>query len=88
MTDDQPDHSPYPAAAHVPDEHGMSHVVEGPHGAATDHGDGHGHDDHGHAAGTLGPIDWVIWGVGVLGVVVGVVIAAGFVAGSGYTLTG
>jgi hypothetical protein len=73
--------------AHVPDEHGMSHAVEGEHGATADHGEGHGHDDHGHAAETLGPIDWGMWGIGVLGVVVGLMIAAGFWVASGFSLS-
>ncbi len=47
----------------------------GPHGI-DDHGDGHDHDDHGHAAETLGPLDVTAWGAGVLGVVLGLVVAA------------
>ena len=34
----------------IPDEHGTSHAVEGPHGSSADHGDDHGHDDHATAA--------------------------------------
>lgn len=66
--------SPAPGA-HVPDEHGSSHEVAGPHGSTDDHGEGHGHDDHGHLAEPLGPIDWRMWGVGILGVVAGLVVA-------------
>ncbi len=75
------DHQP----AAVPDEHGMSHAVEGAHGSADDHGDDHGHDDHAHGGGTLGPIDWTMWGVGVLSVIVALIITAGLVAASGIT---
>ena len=39
------------------------------------------HDDHAHAdtGDTLGPIDVFAWGAGVLGVVLGLVVAACFV---------
>jgi hypothetical protein len=74
------------AGGHIPDEHGTSHSVEGVHGSTADHGEGHGHDDHAHVAEPLGPIDWSMWGVGALGVIAGLVIAAGFWAASGFTL--
>jgi hypothetical protein len=77
----------HPGGAYVPDQHGTSHAVEGDHGAATDHGEGHGHDDHGHPAETLGPIDWPMWGIGALGVVVGLIVAAGFWVASGFSLS-
>ncbi len=56
------------------------------HAAATHHADTHdaGHDEH-HDAGTLGPIAWSMWLVGVVGlaaaalVVAGAVIATSFV---------
>ena len=35
-------------------------------------------DDHGHAEGTLGPIDWGAWLYAVVGVIVGLVVVAGF----------
>lgn len=64
----------------------------GAHGTATDHGTttghdagGHGVDDHGHAGGTLGPIDWPMWGVGVLGVVLALAVVAGFVLATGFS---
>jgi hypothetical protein len=43
------------------------------HDAAAEHDDEHGHDSM-----TLGPVDWQMWGVGVLGVVVALIITAGF----------
>jgi hypothetical protein len=46
------------------------------HATAAAHG---GHDEHGHAADTLGPIDWRMWGVGLLGVLAGLVVVAGFI---------
>jgi hypothetical protein len=49
------------------------------------HGGGHGADEHGHAADTLGPIDTKMWGVGVLGVVAAVVIVACFVVATGFS---
>jgi hypothetical protein len=74
--------------AHVPDEHGSSHEVAGPHGSTADHGEGHGHDDHahgghGHLAEPLGPIDWPMWGAGALGVAAGAVVAACFAVTTG-----
>ena len=35
-------------------------------------------DDHGHAEGSLGPIDWGAWGLAILGGLSGVVVLAGF----------
>ncbi len=55
------------------------------HGTAAAHGDDHGHDAHGHGTDTLGAIDWTMWGVGVLGVVVALLVVAGFVAATGFT---
>ena len=49
------------------------------HHALDDHGDDHGHDDHAHAEEALGPIDTAAWGAGLLGVAIGIVIAACFV---------
>jgi hypothetical protein len=46
----------------------------GPHGVADDHGEDHGHDDHGHGGDTLGPIDLPMWGAAALGIVLGLVI--------------
>lgn len=44
-----------------------------------DHGDTHGHGDHGHAEQPLGPIDVRAWGAGALGLVIGLAITACFV---------
>jgi hypothetical protein len=87
MTDAGTGHDP---ARHdeVPDAHGMSHAVEGPHGSTADHGDSHGHDDHAHGGEALGPIDWPMWGVGILGVIVALIVTAGLVAASGITQAG
>jgi hypothetical protein len=49
-----------------------------PHGLE-DHGSTHGHDDHGHDEAALGPVDWPAWGAGVLGVVLGLLVAWAFV---------
>jgi hypothetical protein len=49
------------------------------HGAAADHGDAHGHDEHGHDGEVLGPFDVAAWGAGALGVAISVVIAIAFV---------
>jgi hypothetical protein len=45
-------------------------------GHADDTGGGHG--DH-HDGGTLGPVAWPMWGVGLLGVVVALIVVAAFV---------
>jgi hypothetical protein len=58
-------------------EHSMPHASDamaGAHGVG-DHGDGHGHDDHGHAEEVLGPIDVMAWGAGVVGILLGLVVA-------------
>ena len=54
-----------PTPAHDTDAPDASH--------ADDHGGGHG--DH-HDGGTLGPIAWRMWGVGILGVVVALIVVA------------
>lgn len=46
------------------------------HHAPDDHGDDHGHSDDEQP---LGPVDRAAWGAGVLGVVIGLVIAMCFV---------
>jgi hypothetical protein len=42
-----------------------------------DHGEAHGHDDHGHTsdAMSLGPIDVQAWGAAALGIAGGLVVA-------------
>jgi hypothetical protein len=49
------------------------------------HDDGHtgGHDDH-HDEGSLGPIAWRMWGVGVLGVVAALIVIAAFVVATDF----
>lgn len=68
--------------APMTDPHAPQSAAE-PHGAG-DHGEDAEHDDHGHAEEPLGPIDWVAWGTGALGVGIGVLIAAGFALSAGY----
>ena len=64
------------------DPHAGDSMV-GPHGAADDHGADHGHDDHAEHGGTdLGPIDRTAWAMGALGIFLGLVIAAAFLAAS------
>lgn len=44
----------------------------------------HGHEDHGHEGGqALGPVDVTAWGAGALGVLLGLVVALGFVLATG-----
>jgi hypothetical protein len=66
----------------------MSDTDQGAHGAAPAHGAGHdaghGDDGHGHAADTLGPFDWTMWSVGLLGVITAVMIVVGFVMATGF----
>ena len=78
---------------HAPDQHGSSHAVAGDHGTEADNGDGeaghgggHGHDAHGGGA-ALGPIDWTMWGVGVLGVAAALLVVAGFVVATSFSFT-
>jgi hypothetical protein len=67
--------------------HDPAAEVTGPHGAG-DHGEAeHGHDDHAHVDEELGPIDWTMWAVGVLGVAFAIVIAAGFVVATGFSFS-
>jgi len=64
------------------DPHAGESMV-GPHGVADDHGADHGHDDHAEHGGTdLGPIDRTAWAMGALGIFLGLVIAAAFLAAS------
>ncbi len=54
--------------------------------AAAGHGAGHGgHDEHGHDADTIGPIDVKMWGVGIVGVIAAVVVVACFVLATGFS---
>ena len=49
--------------------------------AADSHMDAHttlSDDDHGHAEGSLGPIDWGAWALAILGGLSGVAVLAGF----------
>ena len=58
------------------DVHG-AHPGDAPH-AATHDEDAHadaGHSDHAHGA-VLGPVDWLAWGAGLLGIAAGLVVAA------------
>ena len=57
-----------------PDDHGETHGHD-------DHAD-HGHDDHAHAGMDLGPIDRTAWAMGALGIFLGLLIAAAFLAAS------
>jgi hypothetical protein len=54
-----------------------SDAIAGPHGSMDDHGEAHGHDDHGHTsdAMSLGPIDVQAWGAAALGIAGGLVVA-------------
>ena len=49
------------------------------HHTTDDHGDEHGHDDHAHGEESLGPVDGPAWGAGILGVLLGLAVAAAFV---------
>ncbi len=58
-----------------------------PHAGDAHHTDAHdgavGHDAPDHHEEPLGPIDWRAWGAGVLGVVLGLVVAVGFARTTG-----
>lgn len=49
------------------------------HHSTDDHGDEHEHDDHAHDSPAMGSIDPMAWGAGVLGILLGLVVAAAFV---------
>ena len=70
---------PQPAAANPH----ASDAMTGPHGSTADHGADHGHDDHAHAAESLGPIDLPAWGAGLLGVVLGLAVVLSMAVASG-----
>ncbi len=78
---------------HAPtDEHAQDHAAVGHDpGHDSGHDAGHGGDSHGHDAGhgivALGPIDWRMWGIGVLGVVVALIIVGGFVVATGFSFS-
>ena len=52
--------------------------------ATPDAADDHGHDDHAHAGAGLGPFDFRMWAVGIVGVIAALIITAGFVAATGF----
>ena len=58
--------------AEVPDS--MSDTAAAGHDPAHPNSD-HGHSDHGHVGEELGPIDVVMWSVGLLGVALGLIVA-------------
>ncbi|MEZ0240472.1 MAG: hypothetical protein ACAH65_06710 [Chloroflexota bacterium] len=60
------------------DPHAGESIV-GPHGAADDHGDAHGHDDHAHGAEAIGPVNVAAWGAALLGIILGLVVLLAFV---------
>jgi ABC-type Zn2+ transport system substrate-binding protein/surface adhesin len=84
MSSTAAEHDDHGPSAGIADGHDGEQIA-GPHGAADDHGDDHGHDDHAHGSEPLGPTDWTMWGAGVLGVVLALVIAAAMVASTGFS---
>ena len=74
------------------DDHDAGAQDASGHGSADhDSAGGHGHDDHGHeeghGIGALGPIDWRMWGIGVVGVVSALIVVGGFVAATAFSFT-
>jgi hypothetical protein len=65
------------------------------HGSSSDHGAhaapahdaAHGHDDHGHAADTLGPIAWKMWAAGLIGVLAALAVLIGVVLATRFSFT-
>ena len=67
--------------------HAMPHAGEemlGPHGAAGDHGEDHGHDDHAHGGEALGPLDVRMWGAAGLGILLGLVVVVALLMSVGW----
>jgi hypothetical protein len=62
----------------------MSDTDHGAPGATATHDAGHGHDEHGHATDSLGSIDWPMWSIGLLGVVVAIATTAAFAMATGF----
>jgi hypothetical protein len=60
------------------DPHAGESMV-GPHGAADDHGEDHGHDDHAHGEAPLGPLNFAAWGAAILGIVLGLIVLFAFI---------
>ena len=60
------------------DPHAGESMV-GSHGAADDHGDTHGHDDHAHGGEALGPVNVAALGAALLGIILGLVVLLAFV---------
>jgi hypothetical protein len=58
------------------------HAIEAPMAgephAVADDSSAHGRDDQGHDQSVLGPIDWVAWGAGLVGVALGLAVAWAF----------
>jgi len=74
---------------HATDQPGHEGVGPADHHATDDHGADHGHDDHGHLEDDeLGPYDLSAWGAGILGVILGLVVAACFVLATAAITTG
>lgn len=76
------DHSTDPGPGD--DVEGLPHAADGhdahdAHGADAGHGDGHG-----HGAAALGPIDWKAYGAGLVGAVLGLVVAGVLAVTTGY----
>jgi hypothetical protein len=76
----------------APGAHGADHDDAGhddaahgdaTHGDAT-HGGDHGSHGDGHDGMGLGPIDWTMWGVGIVGVLSALVVVAGFVIATSF----
>jgi hypothetical protein len=59
--------------------------IVAPHGT-DDHGEDAGHDEH--ADERLGPIDVVAWTYGVVGVLLGLLVVAGFAIAAGWVAVG
>ncbi len=57
------------------DSHPASPTAHDPAGSAAPADSDHGHAGHGQASEALGPIDIVMWGVGLLGVTLGLLVA-------------
>jgi hypothetical protein len=63
--------------AHAADAHHVGGGHDHDHESGHDHADAHAEEHEGEA---LGPIDWLAWGAGALGIALSLVIAAVFYA--------
>jgi len=78
-------HAPMTEPHGTPESHSEADHAPDGHGSAAGHADGaHGHDDHMHAGMGLGPPDLRMLAVAIIGMLMALVVTAGFVAATAF----